>query len=158
MNNQQPIKRHKALVSYSKDHHFGLQLVWKIRQGLAHTINAERIGSYVLYFFKEDLARHFAEEETVLFPLLPASDLLRIRAEAEHATIYNLLHTIEKKSGDTSVLIQFADTLEAHIRFEERELFQHLQASPAVSLDNLPESALHNSRVIDDAWQDCFWK
>ncbi len=158
MKNPQPIKRHKALVSFSKYHHFGLQLSWKIRQGLAHAISCERISLYVLYFFKEDLARHFKEEEDLLFPLLPSAHLLRQRAEAEHALVYKLIHSLEQNKIDKTLLNLFADTLEAHIRFEERELFNQLQQLPTEVLETLPEAAAHNSRAIDDNWEDCFWK
>ena len=33
-----PIKRTSSLISYSKEHHFGLLLVWKIRQGIKREI------------------------------------------------------------------------------------------------------------------------
>lgn len=67
MKDQAPIKRHQAIISFSKDHHFGLLLVWKIRQGLEKAVNAERISKYVVYFFKEDLEKHFKDEELLLF-------------------------------------------------------------------------------------------
>ena len=67
MKDHAPIKRHQALVSFSKEHHFGLLLVWKIRQGLANAVSAERISRYVLFFFNEDLKFHFREEEELLF-------------------------------------------------------------------------------------------
>ena len=75
MKNHTPLKRHQAIVSFSKDHHFGLLLVWKIRQGLVKDIDAERISNYVLFFFKEDLVKHFREEEQFLFCKLPAAEL-----------------------------------------------------------------------------------
>lgn len=81
MKEHTPIKRHQAIVSFSKDHHFGLLLVWKIRQGLKNAVNAERISSYLLYFFKEDLEKHFKEEEEFLFSKLPVDDDLRILIE-----------------------------------------------------------------------------
>lgn len=67
MKDQAPIKRHQAIISFSKDHHFGLLLVWKIRQVLEKAVNAERISKYVVYFFKEDLEKHFKDEELLLF-------------------------------------------------------------------------------------------
>jgi hypothetical protein len=67
MKDHVPIKRHKAIVSFSKDHHYGLLLVWKIRQGLNKEVSAERIINYVLFFFKEDLEKHFKTEELLLF-------------------------------------------------------------------------------------------
>ena len=61
MKTQAPIKRHQALVAFSKDHHFGLLLIWKIKQGLANAIRVERITNYILYFFEEYLLQHFKE-------------------------------------------------------------------------------------------------
>ncbi len=87
MKDHAPIKRHQALVSFSKEHHFGLLLVWKIRQGLDNAVSAERISKYVLFFFNEDLKTHFKEEEELLFSKLPATDALRVRAEEEHKEI-----------------------------------------------------------------------
>ena len=67
MNTTTPIKRHPSLVAFSRDHHFGLLLVWKIKYGLDNGIAPERISNYVLYFFEQDLEAHFKEEEQKLF-------------------------------------------------------------------------------------------
>lgn len=158
MKNQAPIKRHQAIISFSKDHHFGLLLVWKIRQGLKRAVDPKRISNYVTFFFKEDLEKHFKEEEELLFTQLPADDRLRKQAEADHQSLYKLVADIEKKQDDAVLLNQMADELEKHIRFEERELFNHLQ-------DNIPEKALEkiaerfsgDSKAIDEQWKDLFW-
>src|SRR5664279_1283014 len=123
MKDQKPIKRHQAIVSFSKDHHFGLLLVWKIREGLEKAVNAERMSKYVVYFFKEDLEKHFKDEEQLLFCNLPVDDGLRKRAEEEHQSIYNLVNAIDENVNDTNLLKQLANELVRHIRFEERELF-----------------------------------
>src|SRR5579872_234243 len=121
MENHTPQKRHQAIISFSRDHHFGLLLVWKIRQGLNKAVNPERISNYVTFFFKEDLEKHFKEEERLLFSKLPVGDVLRKKAEADHLAIYKLIVTIEKKNDDATLLSQLANELEKHIRFEERE-------------------------------------
>jgi iron-sulfur cluster repair protein YtfE (RIC family) len=159
MKDQEPIKRHQAIVSFSKDHHFGLLLVWKIRQGLEKAVNAERISKYVVYFFKEDLEKHFREEEQLLFRKLPESDTLRKRAEADHQSIYNLVKAIDKNKNDTILLSQLANELENHIRFEERELFNHLQKkiTPA-DLELIEKRTPNNGKTIDEKWKDVFWE
>lgn len=139
MKDHTPIKRHPAIVSFSKDHHFGLLLVWKIRQGLNKSIDPVRISNYVSFYFKEDLDKHFKEEEQMLFYKLPVDDVLRIQAEADHQNIYKLVQTIEHKKADTGLLNQLAGALEKHIRFEERKLFNHLQQH--VNALELEESA-----------------
>ena len=157
MKDHAPIKRHQALVSFSKEHHFGLLLVWKIRQGLANAVSAERISRYVLFFFNEDLKIHFREEEELLFSKLPASDTLRIQAEEEHKEIYSLIAVITQTANDEKLLRQFADTLDKHIRFEERTLFNHLQTH--VTPEELEEISkrFSNSVDLDSKWDDVFW-
>lgn len=158
MKDQAPIKRHPAIVSFSRDHHFGLLLVWKIRQGLKKSIEAGRIGKYILYFFSEDLLRHFEDEEKFLFSRLRADDLLRIQAEEDHAVIYQLIKDIGKQTEDKGLLKQLADRLEKHIRFEERELFNHLQSVIGGDELALIEKRIGNdSKEVDEKWEDVFW-
>ncbi|HJV20017.1 MAG TPA: hemerythrin domain-containing protein [Sediminibacterium sp.] len=154
-----PIKRHPAIVSFSKDHHFGLLLIWKIRQGFTRSIPAKRISNYVLYFFKEDLANHFQEEETLLFGRLPFEDPLRKKAETDHVFIYSLIRDIENNPSDEVLLNLFANELEKHIRFEERDLFNHIQE--VLGADELLEIAQRFSgsrHDIDEQWPDIFWE
>lgn len=159
MKSKEPIKRHQAIVSFSRDHHFGLLLVWKIRQGLNNNISAGRISDYVLYFFKEDLEKHFAEEEEMLFSHLPVDDIMRRRAESEHQEIYKLVGEIGNNRQDKVLLNELADKLDQHIRFEERELFNHLQnnINPA-ALEEIAKRFPNSSKEIDDNWKDVFWE
>ena len=158
MKNHIPQKRHQAIVSFSKDHHFGLLLVWKIRHGLNKAVDPVRIGNYVTFFFKEDLEKHFREEEELLFNKLPAGDALRKQAEADHQAIYKLVAAIKKDKDDVVLLNQLADELEKHIRFEERELFNHIQDNiTAGDLEKIAERFSNSSKGIDDKWEDLFW-
>ncbi len=159
MENHTPQKRHQAIGSFSKDHHFGLLLVWKIRQGLGKSVNPERISNYVTFFFKEDLEKHFTEEEQLLFSELPADDVLRKQAESDHQAIYKLVTAIEKKKDDAVLLNNLADELEKHIRFEERELFNHLQDNiKADDLEAIANRFPNSSKAIDEKWEDVFWE
>ena len=158
MEQTSPIKRHQALVALSRDHHFGLLLVWKIKQGLAKHVALQRISSYVTYFFEHDLRAHFEEEETLLFPKLPADNPLRQRAEQEHRKIYELVKKLQDDEPNKKLLEQFSDTLKEHIRFEERELFTLVQQS--LTDAELESLAIHdNSRSLqaDANWYDVFW-
>ena len=154
-----PLKRHQAIVSFSKDHHFGLLLVWKIRHGLNSAVDPRRISNYVIYFFKEDLAKHFREEEQFLFSKLADNDVLRKQAEAEHLVIYDLIAAIEENKYDAILLKQLADKLEKHIRFEERQLFIHLQNTiSSAELESLENRFSNNSKAIEEKWEDVFWE
>lgn len=127
METHKPIKRSKAFVQFSREHHFGLLQVWQIRQDIANGIDTQLISKHTLDFFNKDLRAHFKREEDHLFSKLPAGDLLREQAEKEHSQLYQLIDNISQNKSDNQLLTQFANLLEAHIRFEERILFNHLQ-------------------------------
>lgn len=153
-----PIKRHEAIVQFSREHHFGLLLVWKIRQGLKAGLEPERIAKYALYFFEEDLKAHFEEEERVLFSKMKETDGLKIKALREHREIFNIIAELQLEKNNPGVLTAFADALDRHIRFEERELFNHLQAQ--LTDDELTTlAAEHPPRTNDPdlKWADHFW-
>ncbi|WP_343691287.1 hemerythrin domain-containing protein [Chitinophaga sp.] len=149
MEHPKPIKRSQAFVQLSKDHHLGLLLVWRVRQDLMKGTNGKEISSYVIDFFNNDLKQHFKEEEDYLFSKLPATDLLREQAEGEHRAICNLVASIRRNNADTALLRQFGDLLEAHIRFEERTLFNHLQEqmSPEEQAQLLLHTTSRNNRT-----------
>jgi len=153
-----PIKRNAAIVEFSKDHHFGLLLIWKTREGLKKSIEPERISRYIMHFFETELKTHFKEEEDLLFVEVPQDNKLRMQAEAEHKNIYELIENIRTRPGDKDLLQTFANTLEKHIRFEERQLFNYLQ-------DNIPASTLaqianqvKSKQKTPTGWSDAFWE
>jgi hypothetical protein len=158
MKDLNPIKRHQAIISFSKDHHFGLLLAWKIRHGLTNNINPERISNYVIYFFDQDLKKHFQEEEELLFIKLPAGNNLRQKAEADHQAILHLLSRIESDKSNATLINQMANEIEEHIRFEERELFNYLQKNiPGKELEAIASRLPNSAQSIDDRWKDVFW-
>ena len=158
MKTNSPIKRHQALVSFSKDHHFGLLLVWKIKQGLSNAVAPERISNYIFYCFAEDLQHHFKEEEQLIFCKLSADDILRQHAEKDHQIIYGLIEQIRSDKNNEALLTQFADKLQEHIRFEERILFNHLQKELTVSAMQIISTYTGSQAGdIDCRWQDIFW-
>ncbi|HSB94020.1 MAG TPA: hemerythrin domain-containing protein [Flavitalea sp.] len=158
MKTQAPIKRHQALVAFSKDHHFGLLLIWKIKQGLANAIRVERITNYILYFFGEYLLQHFKEEEQNLFPKLPADHPLYQRAVNEHEVIYDIIYQLRYLKDNGELVKLFAETLNNHIRFEERELFAYLQQTlPEPELQAITSHHNCHSSDEDSRWQDQFW-
>ncbi|HTI07910.1 MAG TPA: hemerythrin domain-containing protein [Puia sp.] len=158
MKDRPPIKRHQAMASFSRDHHSGLLLVWKIRQGLLNSIDPERIGDYVLFFYKEDLEKHFRDEEKLLFCKLSPDDSLRKQAETDHQLVYAMMADLENKKDYKDLLHSIADRLEKHIRFEERELFNHLQdILSSEELETIAKRFPIDSKAPDEAWKDKFW-
>ncbi len=154
-----PIKRSPALRQFSKDHHFGLLLVWKIRQGTRFSIEPIRISKYINFFFENYLEDHFKEEEELLFVHLHKNNELRKIAEEDHTVLRDISLNIKSQLHGTSLLNQFADRLEKHIRFEERQLFNELQNTldkPELNIIAEKMEALHTNKKEDD-WKDAFW-
>ena len=81
-----------------------------------------------LQFYAEHAVPHFREEEEWLFPLVADSDEAQpqvVRALLEHQRLHALAARL--RSGDTAIAAELAELLEAHVRFEERELFPLLE-------------------------------
>lgn len=121
------MKRHESIIPLSHDHHVGLLFCWKLRQGIRKAIELKRILPYVVYIWKDHLAPHFKEEETILF-IGKEQDKLVMQALAEHTIIKKMiLGTNDDSNAD--YYAQLADAVDNHIRFEERILFPHLENS-----------------------------
>lgn len=130
------MKRNKNLVELSKDHHHGLLLGWKIKQGLKLGVSSKEMIKYINHFAKEALFPHFDEEENQLLPFIGAEDPFRTRTIAEHQQLKELIASLSDSSTEDA-LLNLAAVLEAHIRFEERELFPYMEM--LLSEDQLEE-------------------
>ena len=156
--NSQPLKRHPALIPLSHDHHQGLLLVWKIRQGIALGVSSHRISNYIQYFSQQDLLPHFHKEESILIKELSPSDSLALQMIQEHDKLRETLQLLKNDSNNLSIIQTFSNLLEAHIRFEERILFPHIQ--DVVELDTLSQKWENKNATeceIDQKWDDHFW-
>lgn len=149
-----PLKRHEALKPLSRDHHHGLLLCWKIREGIKKNIHQDRIKSYTDFFFTSQLRPHFRFEEEEIFPLLGDSHPLILRALNEHRRLEDLF----KGDAEEDTFTSIEKELNRHIRFEERELFMELQKSvpeeQLQKIDNKEESIITPD---PDDWEDKFW-
>jgi hemerythrin-like domain-containing protein len=149
------MKRHKSIVSLSREHHFGLLFCWKIRQGLNKKVPAERMQPYIKYFWGNHLLQHFEEEEKLLFVAL--QDSLVEQAISEHKNIRQLMEAVTgTKPVQPEQLSVLADTLENHIRFEDRVLFPHMEKELPESTLIALEQQLHPTEE-KDAYPDEFW-
>ncbi len=149
-----PLKRHKALQPLSREHHHGLLLSWKIRNGFNKNIEVERIKKYADWFFNNHLIPHFDLEEAHIFPLLDADNELVKRALAEHRRLKRLF-TIENEVEKSLSIIE--EELEQHIRFEERILFPEIQKF-ASEADLQMIELIHQEEKFIDNLEDEFWK
>ncbi len=148
-----PIKRKPALQGVSRDHHYGLLLCWKIRTGFSKQIEVERIKKYADHFFHTYLSPHFGFEEEYMFNILGLENELVKKAMAEHRRLRRLFNDTENITKSLGLI---EEELEMHIRFEERILFNEIQA--VASEEQLKRiEDVHSQNHPDEFWDDEFW-
>lgn len=128
------MKRCPALRNLSNEHHQGLVLAKRAKRA-ARTEDAQRVWQEIRDRFAAELEPHFLTEETGLLPALErlGKDGLVQQTLDEHTALRHLIG-----ENGAQAMTGFAELLERHIRFEERELFEAAQRelSPA-ELDKL---------------------
>lgn len=148
----EPIKRHQDLQPISREHHNGLLLSWKIREGFKLNVGTERIKKYVDWFWTNHLKQHFKFEEQFILPILPKDNPLVKKTLREHRRLKSLFESqidIEKN------LSLIEEELVAHIRFEERILFNEIQSIATV--EEMQMIAAHHQLIPSEEWADEFW-
>lgn len=152
---RRPIRRHTALQPFSREHHHGLLLSWKIRTGLSKGIPTERIKAYSDWFFANHLLHHFDMEERQVFPVLGDRKHPMVRrALREHGRLRRLFAATKDLDRYLSLI---EEELTAHIRYEERVLFQEVQKL-ATPEQLLAIEHLHKGTPFAEEWEDCFWE
>lgn len=125
-----PIDRHEALAPFSRDHYAGLVQVRHLRAAPGRDA-ATRRKSVAAFIdaWDHEIARHFADEERLLLDLMSTDDRERLRREHQQlADLARQLRASRREiDPDAALLLETGRTLEQHIRWEERELFQRLQ-------------------------------
>ena len=129
------IKRSRQLKPLSSEHHQALLVAFQLKKGLAG--HGESAGApkdlpgllaLARRFENTLFLTHTKAEEELLGRHLPPPDMKRL--QFEHAEMVRLLATARQaRPGEMrQALTAFADLLERHIRWEERELFPHCEA------------------------------
>jgi len=125
------MKRITQLQPLSKEHHQALVIANRCKN-ISATGSEQDCSDYrqsISLFLHQDLAPHFLLEETALAPVLEriGEFSLRDRLLTEHRQLFIIAEN--DKLSDRQRLKQFGEVLAAHVRFEERELFELLQQS-----------------------------
>jgi hemerythrin-like domain-containing protein len=155
---QKPIKRNPHIVKLSKDHHFTLLFCWKIRNGLKFEAEPSRIKMYIQYFWKYHMQPHFREEETILFA--PVKDEAVKKALKEHADIAQQINNLNANEHiSPGELLTLADMVDNHVRYEERELFPHMEkVLSEEQLESIGKQIEeHHDPGLKDDFADEFW-
>ena len=149
--------RDKSLIPLSHQHQHALALCVRIER--ASPIPSSDLGAWqseIALLFRGVIGIHFAAEEQVLFPaagslaeLIPlVEDLLR-----DHAVLRESFAQAGAGTMSARELSAFGQRLSAHIRKEERELFEKLQA--AMCPEELADLGKWLDAALKDADQAC---
>ena len=147
-----PIKRHQSLQAVSREHHHGLLLSWKIKEGLKLQIEPDRIKKYTDWYWENHLQQHFEFEEKYIFPILKEDNPSIKRALREHKRLKRLFSSSDRIKLNLSLI---EEELVAHIRFEERVLFKEVEVVATEKQFKAIEK--EHLKIIIEEWQDEFW-
>lgn len=149
--------RDKNLIPLSHQHQRALALCVRIER--ASPIPERDLAAWqdeASQLFQSEVAIHFAAEERVLFPTARRfRDLVPLVEELleDHAVLRESFGRAEVRAMSASELMTFSQRLSAHIRKEERQLFEGLQE--LLSQEELGRVGQHLSEALKDAAQIC---
>ncbi len=131
------MKRAVALRPLSRDHLKALIAAKRLREA----IDAEEGARTFLEFWQPEGRHHFRVEEEVLLPgwalVAPVDTAGVARMLEEHLAIRREALRIEAGDASLRELHELGVLLEAHVRFEERQLFPLIEAALGPDLDRL---------------------
>jgi hypothetical protein len=122
------VKRTEALTPLSHDHHQALFVALALKR--AEDLGA---GGAFAEFIVGKGEEHFREEESILLPAWVAADPQADKAMAgrvlsEHVELRAAGRRLAADGLDVEALRRLGALLEAHVRFEERELFPLIES------------------------------
>jgi hemerythrin-like domain-containing protein len=148
------MKRDRALMSLSRDHHLALIVGQKLRRTAAADCAESREAA--LLYWRGHGRIHFRLEEEVLLPAYagygdPHHPLVA-RALCEHAVIRHQVEEIARDPrGKLADLRELGSQLTDHVRLEERRLFPLIErAMPAAELAALASALEEAERTRHD--------
>lgn len=135
------ILRHSTLQPLSRQHHQGLLASLLLEKGLKKNASLKEMRDFILQFWEEELRTHFEKEDLLFLPLAYKYPQLLdwlTQLKNEHQEIRMIIQKLnnEARSEQFETIASFANNLEKHIRFEERQLFNSIQ-------ETLPEDELN---------------
>lgn len=123
--------RDKNLVPLSHQHQHALAMCVRLKRALqAGEVDTEAWQAEIAQQFKVEIAVHFAAEEKEVFPRaerFPEMQALVQELKAEHEALRQLFSGAQERRLSRCHLGALEAKLTAHIRKEERELFEGLQ-------------------------------
>ncbi len=133
-----------------------------LRKGVEKQADKKVMRDFTVRFWKDTIEKHLIAEEQVLLPYLVKNQFNKQylnMIERDHETIRLIAERITSHSNGYTIYGVFAGLLEAHIRFEERVVFEKAQekfSSEQLHALNL-DAAAPSSRQCTD-YPVKFWE
>jgi len=149
--------RDKSLIPLSHQHQRALALCVRIdRAQPIPGADLQPWQSEIEQHFEHEIKVHFSAEEQVLFPAASQfSELVPLVEDliADHRALRKFFAEAQARSMTTETLPAFARQLSAHIRKEERQLFERLQE--LMTSAELTDLGVKLERALNNAAQSC---
>jgi hemerythrin-like domain-containing protein len=149
--------RDQSLVPLSRQHQHGLALCIRINRAIeADEVDMDAWQAEIAQQFEQEIRFHFSAEEKEVFPRAARFVELQALVQellAEHEVLRRLFAGAADRGLDGLGLAEFAEKMPAHIRKEERQLFETMQKKMS------PEELIALGKSLDlalaDAAQAC---
>ena len=122
--------------------------------GFQKGISPQRIKKYCDWFYSRYLVPHYEIEEKFLFPILGDDNDMVNKALSDHRKVGEL---IKEHENLEEVLRLLERTLNNHIRFEERVLFNEIERVATADQLELMEK-MHPEELREEKYEDEFWE
>jgi hemerythrin-like domain-containing protein len=149
--------RDKNLIPLSHQHQHALALCVRIdRASPVPAADLPMWQAELAQIFESEISLHFVAEENILFPQAESFDELRPLVEdlrADHAELRDQFNRASSQSMTAAEVKIIAERLSAHIRKEERQLFEGMQT--VLSAEELNALGRKLEEALKDVTQVC---
>jgi hemerythrin-like domain-containing protein len=156
------VKRNENLKTLSWEHHDGLVVAFRLKQGLKAGIPRKTLCEYIIHVWENTLVHHFWQEEQCINSILNRTGegkKLKRQMIDDHAWFRTVIGEYKNHNSDKVQIESFADRLNHHIRFEEKELFPFIEKhSSGAELRQIGDFLQTEHRVACHDWEPQFWK
>jgi quercetin dioxygenase-like cupin family protein len=151
------MKRHRALIPLSHDHHHALVEARRLREAAEREDDLADAAASFVRFFRTSSVPHFRDEEELLFPLVDGVDAARplvVEALLDHQHLHALVGSLEAGGDVRATMRELGERLEAHVRLEERQLFPLIEQRAPSELDDAMAAPTSGGPVWGEASED----
>lgn len=123
--------RDKSLIPLSHQHQHALALCVRIER--ASPIPQDDVGAWqeeITQLVQSEIALHFAAEEQIVFPAAEKFEEFSALVKqliSEHANLRTMFTKMQEDGLSSNEILVLARSLSAHVRTEERQLFERMQ-------------------------------